>query len=28
VVGSDEDLDTLLEIGSKTSNPVAMEVDA
>ena len=28
VVGSDEDLDTLLEIDSKTSDPVAMEVDA
>lgn len=28
VIGSDEDLDTLLGIDSKTSNPVAMEVDA
>ncbi|MDX6235537.1 MAG: hypothetical protein QOG10_352 [Kribbellaceae bacterium] len=28
VVGSDEDLDALLGIDSKTSSPVAMEVDA
>lgn len=28
VVGSDEDLDALLGTGSKTTNPVAMEVDA